>query len=84
ALTSSVPPLELAARIARQRPVALASADRLIELYLQESFGGRELSDEERRELKQVLREALRSLSRREADRQADSAQGQVGDHTGQ
>ena len=84
ALTSSVPPLELAARIARQRPVALASADRLIELYLQESFGGRELSDEERLELKQVLREALRSLTRREADRQTDSAQDQVRDHTGQ
>jgi len=84
ALTSSVPPLELAARIARQRPVAVASADRLIELYLQESFGGRELSDEERLELKQVLREALRSLTRREADRQTDSAQDQVRDHTGQ
>jgi hypothetical protein len=61
-LTSSVPPLELTARIARHRPVVRNSADRVVELYLQESFGGRELSDAERRELKQVLGEALRGL----------------------
>ena len=64
-LTSSVPPLELAARIARHRPVARLSADRLVDLYLQESFGGRELSDAERRELKQVLGEALKGLNGR-------------------
>ena len=64
-LTDSVPPLEVAARVARVRPVAWPSADRIVELYLQESFGGRELSDEERRELKQVLREAIRSLGLR-------------------
>jgi transglutaminase-like putative cysteine protease len=67
-ITSSVPPLELAARIARQRPVAWASVDRVVELYLQESFGGRELSEEERRELKQVLRDALKNLSRRDPE----------------
>ena len=66
ALTDSVPPLELAARVGRQKPVAEASTNRLVELYLQESFGGRELNDEERRELKQVLRDAVRSLGRRE------------------
>jgi transglutaminase-like putative cysteine protease len=71
-ITSSVPPLELAARIARQRPVACASADRVVELYLQESFGGRELSEEERRELKQVLRDALKTLSRRESERRGE------------
>ena len=66
ALTDSVPPLELAARVGRQKPVAEVSTNRLVELYLQESFGGRELNDEERRELKQVLRDAVRSLRRRE------------------
>ena len=76
ALTSSVPPLELTARVARQRPIAFASADRVVELYLQESFGGRELSDEERRELKQVLKESLKSLSRREPPLKGDRSRG--------
>ena len=76
ALSSSVPPLELADRIARLRPVAVASSDRVVDLYLQESFGGRDLSDEELRELKLVLREALKSLKRPTADLPLEGAQG--------
>ena len=83
-LTSSVPPLELAARIERRRPVAFASAARIVELYLQESFGGRELSDEERRELKLSLRVALRSLSQRKQGLQSDGLQDPSQSRSGQ
>ena len=83
-LTRSVPPLELAARIGRQRPVAWAAADRVVELYLQESFGGRELSEEERRELKQVLREALKSLSRRDLELRGEGDGEAVAQRSGQ
>lgn len=83
-LTRSVPPLELAARIGRQRPVAWVAADRVVELYLQESFGGRELSEEERRELKQVLREALKSLSRRDLELRGEGAGEAVAQRSGQ
>jgi len=71
-LTRSIPPLELSARIARHRPVARLAADRVVALYLQESFGGRELSDAERRELKQVLGQALKGLSGRRSARRED------------
>ncbi len=79
-LTVSVPPLELVVRVARRHPVASESAGRVVELYLQESFGGRELSDEERRELKEALREALRKLHLRYPGQPADGERGPSGE----
>jgi transglutaminase-like putative cysteine protease len=61
-LTSSLPPLRVAEQVAVHRPAARVPASRVIEFYLRESFGGEELSEEERRELQMACREALRRL----------------------
>ena len=62
ALPTSTPPLQLADHIDRFRPPAAASARRVIDLYLRESFGGQQLSDEELLELRSSLRDALQNL----------------------
>lgn len=62
ALPVSAPPLQLADHIDRFRPPAAAPARRVIDLYLRESFGGQQLSDEELVELRSSLRDALQNL----------------------
>jgi ABC-type nickel/cobalt efflux system permease component RcnA len=61
-LADSMPPLEFAELVAKRVPTASQSAHRVVELYLRESFGGDELSPEERGELKEVLTDAVRAL----------------------
>ena len=58
----SLAPLRLAARIEATHPPAAVPARRVIDLYLRESFGGQEMTDEELVELRAALREALQSL----------------------
>jgi transglutaminase-like putative cysteine protease len=61
-LADSMPPLEFAELVAKRVPTASRSTHRVVELYLRESFGGEELSQEERGELKEVLTDAVRAL----------------------
>jgi len=60
----SVPPLEVADRFARSFPHAAEPSRELVQIYLAESFGGRELTAEELQHVRQLLR---RALSRRAA-----------------
>ncbi len=62
ALPGSTPPLKLAEHIASSKPLASVPARRVIDLYLRESFGGQELTEEERQELRAALREAVQNL----------------------
>ena len=59
---SSTPPLKLADHIAQSSPPASEPARRVIELYLRESFGGQELNEDERLELRGALRDAIQNL----------------------
>jgi hypothetical protein len=59
-----MPPLEFAELVAKRVPAASRSTQRVVELYLRESFGGEELSREERGELKEVLTDAVRAVRR--------------------
>lgn len=61
-LADSMPPLEFAELVARRAPTASRPTQRVVELYLRESFGGEELTREERDELKEVLTDAVRAL----------------------
>ena len=61
-LAESIPPLEFAELVTKRAPAASRSTHRVVELYLRESFGGEELSREERGELKEVLTDAVRAL----------------------
>lgn len=61
-LADSVPALEVSRRLVERFPGASESTCRLIDLYLRESFGGQELTEAERSELKVVLREAKSRL----------------------
>ncbi len=63
-LADSVPPIQLGKRLEERYPAASGAAWRVIELYLLESFGGQELGEEERTELRRVLREAQTRLRR--------------------
>jgi len=62
AVPGSTPPLELAEHIARSKPRASVPARRVIDLYLRESFGGQDLTEEDRQELRTALRDALQNL----------------------
>lgn len=59
---AATPPLELASHIERSMPQASESARIVIDLYLRESFGGQELSEEDRQDLRQALRDAVQNL----------------------
>jgi transglutaminase-like putative cysteine protease len=61
-LQGSTPPLGLAEHIASAKPLASVPARRVIDLYLRESFGGQELTEEERQELRIALRDAVQNL----------------------
>ena len=61
-VSSTVAPLDLAARISKQRPAAASPAKQVIDLYLRESFGGEDLDELERRELQVALKEAVQTL----------------------
>ena len=61
-LPASAPPLALADQISRFRPQASIPARRVIDLYLRESFGGQELTEEERQELRGAPRDAVQNL----------------------
>jgi transglutaminase-like putative cysteine protease len=54
----SVPPLEVERRLSDLFPAARSQTRRVIELYLEESFGGRRLEDEELVEAREAFREA--------------------------
>ena len=62
ALPGSTPPLKLAEHIANSNPQASVAARRVIDFYLRESFGGQELTEEERQELRTALRDAVQNL----------------------
>lgn len=62
AVPGSTPPLKLAEHIASTKPAASAPSRRVIDLYLRESFGGQELSEDERQELRTALRDAVQNL----------------------
>jgi hypothetical protein len=61
---SSLPPLRLAASAAATFPAAAAPTDRLIHLYLRESFAGEELTAEELGEAADSLRAVTRVLKK--------------------
>ncbi len=61
-LTEATAPLELERRAVRRWPAAAEPAGRLVELYLQESFGGRSLNEAERQAAREALRRARREL----------------------
>jgi hypothetical protein len=61
-LAESMPPLEFAELVTKRAPAASRPTQRVVELYLRESFGGEELTREERDELKEVLTDAVRAL----------------------
>jgi transglutaminase-like putative cysteine protease len=61
-LADSMPPFKFAEFVAKRVPTASRSTHRVVELYLRESFGGEELSQKERGELKEVLTDAVRAL----------------------
>lgn len=61
-LPDSTPPLRLADQIASSCPLASIPARRVIDFYLRESFGGQELTEEERDELRIALRDAVQNL----------------------
>ncbi len=70
-VSAATPPLELRALMRRLAPARSAAADRLIELYLAEAFGGRALTADEtselaglRKDLETALRECLSELRR--------------------
>jgi hypothetical protein len=54
-------PHEVSRRLARRYPQAAQPVGRVIALYLEESFGERELTAEEREELRGAAREARRA-----------------------
>ena len=62
AVPESTPPLKLAEHIASSKPDASISVRRVIDLYLRESFGGQELTEDERQELRTALRDAVQNL----------------------
>lgn len=59
----TVAPLELSRAIGARVPPAGGPARRAVDLYIRARFGGDELSPDERRELKQSVRRARKSLS---------------------
>ncbi len=59
---AALAPLELRDLTAARHPAAALPARRLIELYLGESFGGQELSREQRRSLRDLLGEVSAAL----------------------
>lgn len=61
-IPDSVPPLQLRWEAASRYPAAAEPAARVIDFYLRESFGGEELRDDERQELKEALVEAERRM----------------------
>jgi hypothetical protein len=63
-VSASLPPLAMRRQLSRRHPQAAAPAARVVGLYLEESFGGRELSAEERQRLAEDLREAGRAMRR--------------------
>ncbi len=58
----SIPPLRLGQEAAARYPAAAEPAARIVDFYLRESFGGEELRDDERQELKEALEEAQRRM----------------------
>ncbi|HEV2856500.1 MAG TPA: transglutaminaseTgpA domain-containing protein [Thermoanaerobaculia bacterium] len=63
-LPSSVPPLTVRQEAEARYPAAAASAARVIDFYLRESFGGQPLEDEELEALKSALEEAEKKMSK--------------------
>lgn len=61
-LPESLPPLAFRREASRRYPLAAEPAGRIVDLYLRESFGGAELDEEERRDLKSDLEEAERGM----------------------
>jgi transglutaminase-like putative cysteine protease len=58
----AVAPIELRERVRRRFPAAGAAAERLVDLYLRESYGGATLTAQERRELEALLTETRRAM----------------------
>jgi hypothetical protein len=58
--SDSTPPLEVERLLASQFPDAGPQAQRVVELYLEESFGGRRLGSDELAEVREALREVRR------------------------
>jgi transglutaminase-like putative cysteine protease len=61
-LPESAPPLAVRHETEARYPAAAVPAARVIDFYLRESFGGEELEDGERQELKAALHEAERKM----------------------
>jgi protein-glutamine gamma-glutamyltransferase len=61
-LPESAPPLAVREETEARYPAAAAPAARVIDFYLRESFGGQELEDGEREELKAALQEAEKKM----------------------
>ncbi len=61
-IDAAVAPVDVRERVVLRFPESKASADRLLGLYLRESFGQQELSPAERREVARALREASRVM----------------------
>jgi transglutaminase-like putative cysteine protease len=61
-LPESAPPLTVRVETEARYPAAAAPAARVIDFYLRESFGGQELEDGEREELKAALQEAEKKM----------------------
>lgn len=61
-LPESAPPLAVREEAGARYPAAAAPAARVVDFYLRESFGGQELEDGERQELKAALQEAEKKM----------------------
>jgi transglutaminase-like putative cysteine protease len=59
---ASAPPLSVARTAARRFPKAAPATDKIVVLYLRESFGGESLADDELAELKSALAEAEKGM----------------------
>lgn len=64
AVESSTPPLEVERQLARHWPEARGDAARVVELYLNESFGGMELEAEESSELEEAMSSVMSAVRR--------------------
>ena len=65
AVAPGLTPLALAQRVRRERRAAGQPAERVVDLYLRERYGGERLGDSDLREMREALRATRRLLEER-------------------